>query len=140
MDPLKPFDTNMQLLGKVLDLRAQKAQVISANIANAETPGYSSSHFDFEADLAGALAIGKRNTITLNTSDKAHITLGPANFNSVNGKIITEQDHSGIGDENGVKVDQEMLALSENELLYETTAQLLKKKMTLLKHVISGGQ
>jgi len=34
----------------------------------------------------------------------------------------------------------EMMALSENELLYETSAQLLKKKITLLKHVISGGQ
>ena len=138
MDPLRPFDTNMQLLGKVLDLRAQKAQVISSNIANAETPGYSSSQFDFEEDLANA--IRKNNTITLSTSNERHIPIGPANFNSVSGKIITEQDQTGIGDGNGVSVDQEMLALSENELLYETTAQLLKKKMSMLKHVISGGQ
>ena len=138
MDPLKPFDSNMQLLSKVLDLRAQKAEVISSNIANADTPGYSSSRFDFEEDLANA--IGKRNTINLATSNEAHISLGPSNFNSVNGKIMTEKDNTGIGDGNGVKVDQEMLALSENELLYETTALLLKKKMTLLKYVVSGGQ
>ncbi len=138
MDPLKPFDSNMQLLSKVLDLRAQKAEVISSNIANAETPGYSSSRFDFEEDLANA--IGKRNTIRLATSNEAHISLGPSNFDSVNGKIITEKDNTGIGDENGVSVDKEMLALSENELLYETTALLLKKKMTLLKYVVSGGQ
>ena len=43
MDPLRPFDSNMQLLGKVLDLRAEKSQVISSNIANAETPGFSSN-------------------------------------------------------------------------------------------------
>jgi flagellar basal-body rod protein FlgB len=142
MDPLRPFDTNMQLMGKVLDLRAQKAQVISSNIANAETPGYSSSRFDFEEDLANALAngIGKRGKVSLAISHEAHIPLGPANFNSVSGKIITEKDNSGIGDGNGVSVDQEMLALSENELLYETTALLLKKKLTMLKHVISGGQ
>ncbi|MGB3212375.1 MAG: flagellar basal body rod protein FlgB [Desulforhopalus sp.] len=138
MDPLRPFDTNMQLLGKVLDLRAEKAQVISSNIANAETPGYSSTRFDFEQDLASA--IRQNNAISLNTSHETHIPLGPANFNSVSGKIITENDSSGIGDGNGVSVDQEMLALSENELLYETAAQLLKKKLTLLKHVISGGQ
>lgn len=138
MDPLRPFDSNMQLLGKVLDLRAEKAQVISANIANAETPGYSSSRFDFEEDLASA--IGKHGGIRLATSHETHIPLGPANFNSVTGKIITEKNNSGIGDGNGVSVDQEMLALSENELLYETTALLLKKKMTLLKYVISGGQ
>jgi flagellar basal-body rod protein FlgB len=127
-----------------LDLRAQKAQVISSNIANAETPGYSPSRFDFEEDLANALAngngIGKRNQISLAISHETHIPVGPANFNSVSGKIITEKDNSGIGDDNGVSVDQEMLALSENELLYETTALLLKKKLTMLKHVISGGQ
>jgi flagellar basal-body rod protein FlgB len=138
MDPLRPFDTNMQLLGKVLDLRAEKAQVISSNIANAETPGFSSSKFDFEDDLAHA--IGKNDTIRLATSHEGHIPIGPANFNSVTGKIITEEARTGIGDGNGVSVDQEMLALSENELLYETAAQLLKKKMSMLKHVISGGQ
>ncbi len=138
MDPLRPFDSNMPLLGKVLDLRAEKAQVISSNIANAETPGFSPSKFDFEEDLANA--IGKNNTIRLATSHEGHIPLGPANFNSVTGKILTEENQMGIGDGNGVSVDQEMLALSENELLYETSAQLLKKKLTMLKHVISGGQ
>ena len=140
MDPLKPFDTNMQLLSKVLDLRAQKAQVISANIANAETPGYAASHFNFEDDLANALDNGRHGSLRLATSNERHIPLSPGNFNSVNGKIVTEKDQTGIGDENGVSVDQEMLALSENELLYETSALLLKKKLTLLKHVISGGQ
>ncbi len=135
---MKPFDSNMQLLGKVLDLRAQKAQVISSNIANAETPGYSAKRFDFEEDLAHAINNNKK--IALSTSHLSHIPLGPANFLSVSGKIVAEKDHTGIGDENEVSVDQEMLSLSENELLYETTAQLLKKKITLLKHVISGGQ
>ncbi len=138
MEPMKPFDRNMQLLGKVLDLRAQKAQVISSNIANAETPGYSPARFNFEEDLA--VALNKNSSLSLATSDKAHLSLGPANFNSVNGKIVTEQVKAGIGDGNGVSVDQEMLALSENELIYETTAQLLKKKITQIKHVISGGQ
>ncbi len=138
MDPLRPFDSNMQLLSKVLDLRAQKAEVISANIANAETPGFSPSRFNFEEDLAKA--IGRRNGLSLAISNEKHIALGPTDFNSVSGKIFVEKDQTGIGDENGVKVDQEMMALSENELLYETAAQLLKKKMTLLKYAISGGQ
>jgi len=138
MAPINVLDQNMQLLGKVLDLRATKAQVISSNIANAETPGFSPSHFQFEEDLANA--IGHKKGITLQTSDKAHIGIGPGNFNSVSGKIIMDEEQSGIGDDNNVSVDQEMMDLSENELLYETSAQLLKKKITLLKHVISGGQ
>ena len=138
MDPLKPFDANMQLLSKVLDLRAQKAQVISANIANAETPGYSANRFDFQEDLAQAIHTGKGFKLT--TSHSAHIPLGPTNFNSVTGKIVTVMDKTGIGDKNNVKVEQEMLDLSENELLYETAAQLLKQKITQLNYVVSGGQ
>lgn len=138
MDPLKPFDANMQLLGKVLDLRAKKAQVISANIANAETPGYAANRFDFEEDLAQAIKTGKG--FKLATSHPGHLPVGPTNFNSVTGKIVTVKDATGIGDKNNVKVDQEMLDLSENELLYETAAQLLKMKMTQMNYVISGGQ
>ncbi|PID73060.1 MAG: flagellar basal body rod protein FlgB [Desulfobacterales bacterium] len=138
MNPLQPFDSNMKLLGKVLDLRAEKAQTISSNIANAETPGYSPVRFDFEGELAHAISSSK--DITLETSHPGHIPLGPNNFESVVGKVRIEKSENPIGDGNGVSVDQEMLALSENELLYETSAQLLKKKMSLLKYVISGGQ
>jgi flagellar basal-body rod protein FlgB len=138
MNPTKPFDANMQLLSKVLDLRAQKAQVISANIANAETPGYAANRFDFEQDLAKALEAG--GTMSLAISHSAHIPLGPTNFNAVTGKIVTTNDQTGIGDKNSVQLDREMLDLSENELLYETAAQLLKKRLSMLTHVISGGQ
>ena len=138
MAPLTSFDTQMQLLSKVLDLRAQNAQVISANIANAETPGYTAKKFEFEAELTNALT--KNTGIGLKTTSQTHIPLGPSNFNEVSGKIVSVEEKNPIGDENGVSVDQEMLKLSENELLYETAAQLLKKKLTLLKYVISGGQ
>ncbi len=138
MDILKPLDNQMQLLSKVLDLRAEKAQVISANIANAETPGYSPSVFDFEQDLSNA--IKQAGSIDLSTSHANHISIGSANFSSVVGKIIEVPGEVPIGDENGVSVEQEMIALSENEILYETSTQLLNKKLSLLKHVISGGQ
>lgn len=136
--PIQLLDQNMQLLSKVLDLRATKAQVISSNIANAETPGFSASRFQFEEELANA--VGDKRGLQLQTSNKAHIPPQPGNFNSVSGKIIIDENQAGIGDGNNVSVDQEMMALSENELLYEASAQLLKKKLTLLKHVISGGQ
>jgi len=138
MDVLKPLDRSMQLLNKVLDLRAEKAQVISANIANAETPGYSPAIFDFEKDLTHALK--KAETINLATTDSSHIPLSSEKFNSVTGKITEIPNHDAIGDENGVNVEQEMIALSENEILYETSTQLLNKKLSLLKYVISGGQ
>ncbi len=137
MTPIQPFDNKMHLLGKVMDLRSSKAQVISSNIANAETPGYSPVRFQFEKDLAAAT--GNREELPLAVSDNQHIPLHPLNFDSVDGKVLIEKDDNPIGDENGVSVDEEMLALSENQLLYETSVQLLKKKIAIYKNVISDG-
>lgn len=138
MDVARPVDTQSQLLAKILDLRASKAQVIAANIANAETPGFAPSRFTFEEDLAQAL--NQTQGVRLTASHPGHINPGAGSFHTVTGKVVVEKDQPDIGDRNGVSVDQEMLDLSENALLYETAAQLYKKKTTMLKHVISGGQ
>ena len=52
MNPLSPFDANMQLLSKVLDLRAENQKVIGSNIANADPPGYSPARFSFARVLS----------------------------------------------------------------------------------------
>lgn len=138
MNPTSPFDSHTELLSKVLDLRARKAQVISTNIANAETPGFAAVRFDFEQELSAALA--SKKTPGLRTTHNEHIPLGAKDFDLVNGRLRFEKTAKPIGDGNAVSLDQEMLALSENELLYEVTTQLLQKKLAQLKYVISGGQ
>jgi flagellar basal-body rod protein FlgB len=130
-------DQTLTLLQKVLDLRADNEKVISSNIANSETPGYAPARFKFEDQLKSAL---KNNSFSMQTTNTSHIPIGAGDMGSVKGTIVRERDTTGIGDQNGVSLDQEMLALSENELLYETAAQLIKKKLSIQKYIISGGQ
>ncbi len=137
MKPLDPFDSNIKLLTKVLDLRSANQKIIATNIANAETPGYAKKVFEFEQELQQAI---HAQPGTLATTHCRHIPLAPANIHSVTGKVREIKDKTGIGDENGVSVDMEMIALSENELLYETAAQLLKKKFTMLSYVVQEGK
>ena len=138
MNPTSPFDSSIQLLSKVLDLRARNQQIIASNIANAETPGYSPAKFEFEDQLRQA--VGNSSDLPLANSHQNHIPLGPGDISSVNGTVTVTPDQTGIGDENGVSVDAEMLALSENELLYEAAAQLLRKKLGMIRYVVTGGQ
>ena len=49
------FDTTIQALDKVLELRTHKLRAISSNIANAVTPGYSRIKVEFEDQLRGAV-------------------------------------------------------------------------------------
>ncbi|MCK5071754.1 MAG: flagellar basal body rod protein FlgB [Desulfocapsa sp.] len=137
MNPLDPFDSNINMLQKVLDLRSKNQSVIATNIANADTPGYSRKVFQFEDQLKQAVT-AKSNSLV--TTHPKHISTSPTNIDSVTGVVHEIKDTTGLGDENSVNLDQEMIALSENEILYETAAQLLKKKLTLLSYVVKEGQ
>lgn len=129
-------DRTADLLKSVLDLRAKNQQVISSNIANAETPGYSARTLEFEEHLKNALDGGSlRPTAT----HPEHIPLENTQFSEIKGSITSRKDKTGIGDENSVNVDQEMVKLSENQILYEAAITMLNKKMSLLKYTINGG-
>lgn len=136
MEKLSLFDANIHLLKKTLDLRSANQRVIASNIANADTPGYAPTRFDFEEELQQA--VQGKGIVT--ATHPAHIPIGASDLQGVTGTLRKEPDTTGIGDQNGVSVDEEMLALSENELVYESAAQLLKKKLSLLSYVIQGGQ
>lgn len=137
MKSIDLFDPSMNLLSKVLDLRSANEKIISSNIANAETPGYAPARFEFEQELRQAV---NRNGFSLATSHPSHIPTGSHGLDSVSGKVTTLPDKTGIGDKNGVNVDEEMISLSENEIMYETAAQILKKKLSLLGYIVQGGQ
>ena len=137
MNPLNLMDRTSIILQKSLDLRAQNQQVIASNIANAETPGYSPAKLDFEDNLRNAI---KDEGPILAATHPKHIPIGSQNISDVTGTIVRTPDNTGIGDENGVSVDGEMISLSENQILYEASSQLLKKKLTMLNYVVSGGQ
>lgn len=136
MSGIQQFDTTMRLLHKVLDLRQANQQVIGSNIANAETPGYSARSFSFEQQLHSAMGQGDLQPVTTQPN---HIPLTPANLEQVSGTVSVAKDKTGIGDENSVNVDQEMVKLSKNEILYEAAVTMLNKKMAMVKYATNGG-
>jgi flagellar basal-body rod protein FlgB len=136
MPGIQQFDTTTQMLQKVLDLRSKNQEIIGANIANAETPGYSAQSFTFEDQLKNALS---ENGLRSVSTQPNHIPLTPTNLDQVAGTVNTKRDTTGIGDQNSVSVEQEMIKLSKNEILYETAITMLSKKLSLLKYAANGG-
>jgi flagellar basal-body rod protein FlgB len=136
MPGIHQFDTTMRLLHKVLDLRQKNQEIIGSNIANAETPGYSTQSFSFEQQLRSALS---DNDLRPVATQPNHIPLIPANLEQVSGTVTSTRDATGIGDENSVSVDQEMVNLSENQILYEAAVTMLNKKLSMVKYAVNGG-
>jgi len=121
------FDTSMQMLRKVIELRQKSQQVIASNIANADTPGYQPRRLEFEKSLARAVSGGTNQKATRPEHLSAAGTL-----TGITGEVVTEKG--------AVNVDQEMIKLSENQILYEAAVQMLNKKLALLKYVTQDGR
>jgi flagellar basal-body rod protein FlgB len=136
MSDIQQFDTTMRLLQKVLDLRSKNQEVIGANIANAETPGYAAKSFHFEDELRSAMTGSDLRPVA---SQPGHFPLPPAGLEQVNGTVTAARDTVGLGDRNTVSVDQEMIKLSQNEILYETAVTMLNKKLSMLKYAVNSG-
>ncbi|MCE1839845.1 flagellar basal body rod protein FlgB, partial [Enterobacter hormaechei] len=56
---LDKLDATFQFRQEALALRNQRQEILSANIANADTPGYQARDIDFAAQLKKTLAHGR---------------------------------------------------------------------------------
>ena len=137
MADIRITDRTIAVLQKSLDLREQKQQVIAGNIANAETPGYAARKMSFEDNLRRAL---KTPEISSHKTNAKHFAIGTRGISGVQGDITRETDGVLFGDGNSVSVDDEMFDLAENQLLYEASSQILKKKFSMLKFAVSDGR
>jgi len=133
---MKVFDRTLEGLAKSLDLRSEAQAIISANIANSDTPGYQAKELDFEGALAKALTVDDK--LQLERSDGRHIgSAGP--IEDINGEVFNQINDVVREDGNTVDRDAEMTSLFQNQLLYNASADLVKKKLGMLKYAISDG-
>jgi flagellar basal-body rod protein FlgB len=112
-----PVDLMVRLLG-ACELRAR---VVSANIANSNTPGYVRQVVRFEELLREELRGG---------GDVAN--LAP--------ELSPDLETPARPDGNNVSLELELNAMRENRLLYEAYSSILRSHFSLLESAISEGR
>lgn len=128
------FDKTTAALGTALNMRLMKQNLISSNIANAETPGYHAKKIDFEDALARALDIdGLRG---MSTSSGDHYSVG-GHSAKVRPDIYENPEGAINNDGNTVDLEKEMSSLTENSIMYKAALQLINKKMAALRYSIT---
>jgi flagellar basal-body rod protein FlgB len=129
------FDPTIGALNTSLNLRLLNQNVISGNIANADTPGYKAKTMEFEGALRDALGTGEG--IKQEATSPGHMANGPTD--PIHPEIY--DDPNGVESLDGNTVDRanEMARMTENQLLYETSAALLKHKLGMIKYGITEG-
>lgn len=122
-------------MGASIQLRQTRQNVLSSNIANAETPGYQAKKVDFEDALARAIETEDQGRA--DGSGPTPIT--ESAIRRVTADIYENPDAAVNNDGNTVDVDKEMATLAENSIMYKAAIQLINKKMAALKYAATDG-
>jgi len=128
---------NINILSKALDASWKRNEVITNNIANAETPGFKRSDVIFEDVLKEQLGSKKLKGAITNSK---HININGGNIKAFTYKVKTENNFSTRLDKNNVDIDVEMAEKAKNEILYNTLTSRVQSGFQKMKSVINEGR
>jgi len=140
-----PIDTGIEFFRQVLALRAYRQEILSADIANASTPGFKAVDLDF----AGALNAATRQPNSTAPSparrlwlvdDQRQMTVeGGSDAPEAAANFVKYQTGSEVTlDGNSVDLDQEKTAAAGNAVQYEAAATFATQTIRMLMTAING--
>jgi len=121
---------------KQLDAASLRQRVISDNIANINTPNFKKSEVKFEDALKKALSTETRG---LKTTHPRHIP-ARVDISCLKPQIVTINNTSMRASSNNVDIDQEMVKLAKNTMVYTAAAQTLSERKSIMSYVVQGGK
>jgi len=116
-----------KLANKGLDIHAQKALMVTGNVANAETPGYKATEMKpFETELKSAFG----SNMKMSTTNANHIHGTASNLATYTPEITTS-NAPGRVDGNNVDLEKEVVTMQESSMMYQAilTAKSKRGKM-----------
>ena len=126
------FDSALGIHQYTVGVRERNAEVISTNIAQANTPGYKSRGMDFSKALQAATSGA---SISLSRTDGRHI---PATFAETGEKLYRVPTQPDTGDGNTVDVDLERNLFMQNQIRHQASLDFLGSKFKNLTKAIKG--
>ncbi|MDR3203198.1 MAG: flagellar basal body rod protein FlgB [Deltaproteobacteria bacterium] len=133
------FDRQFDVMGGSMGLRLARHDFSSNNLANMDTPGFRAKHLNFEKVLANNLKSGNLELLARQTNSR-HIAKTDSNAFERASKAVKMSPY-GWNEYNDdvLDIDQEMTLLTKNQLIYNTTVQMLAKEFDNLKYAIGEG-
>ena len=130
------FDKALGIHEKALGFRAQRAEVLANNIANADTPHYKARDLDFAAVLAEQSEKQGGKTFGLSRTDSQHIAADGIQLADPALRFRTPF-HPSI-DQNSVDMQQEQANYAENAVQFQASFTFLNSKFKGLVSALRG--
>ncbi|MCH1931870.1 flagellar basal body rod protein FlgB [Shewanella sp. A25] len=129
------FDKALGVHQFTLGIRAERAEVISSNIANADTPHYKARDVDFSAALNVAKSQQQQRKNLEMSEDGESFGMAQLTGQYVKFRIPNQPD---TGDGNTVDIQQEQSAFMQNALEYQMSLGFLDSKFSGMKKALRG--
>ncbi|MCP4600068.1 MAG: flagellar basal body rod protein FlgB [Proteobacteria bacterium] len=121
-------------MARAFDFHLSRQNLISANIANVDTPGYAPKEM-IRADASGDASF----SLSLATTDSKHISF---NVGGSGSEFEVFEEHNVIpgNDQNYVSMDHEMTRLAANSVRYQVVERIVSKHLGMLRYASQGGR
>jgi flagellar basal-body rod protein FlgB len=128
------------LLARAMDFRAARQDMISSNIANADTPNYKPRDIRFEEAL-----IAKKNELYKNNSHQLQMARTDSKHlepeeerSSAKPTLYFRDGHMARNDGNSVDLDVETTEMSKNSVMFNALVMAAKKDTAIFRSVIDA--
>ncbi|MFO7727206.1 MAG: flagellar basal body rod protein FlgB [Desulfonatronovibrio sp.] len=130
------FGNHIQITSKVMDMRLERQNVVSSNLANINTTGYKARRVEFEEKLQAALNLDGKGKMDRTNESHLPSKFTPGSFNSEFIKSIEPRVYQG---EDTVDLDKEMAIMAKNTLMYNALTGIISKSFNGIKTAITEG-
>lgn len=132
-----PFniDSALGIHPQALAVRARRAEILAANIANADTPNYKARDIDFRAVLGNARNPSVNTRLT--GTHSMHLPVGK-NTDSLEAALLYRNPQQPSIDGNTVDSQMEYSQFSQNALQYQSSLTFLSHRIKNLMTAIRG--
>jgi len=131
-DPL--FGAHTQALG----LWQRRAEVISSNLANADTPGFLARDVDFRKALTAATGAVEGNTLPMAATEAGHIGGNATYANAEANKLAYRAQTQPTMDGNSVDTQVEQAQFAGNAIHYQASLSFINAQIHTMRLAITG--
>ncbi|NUY56262.1 flagellar basal body rod protein FlgB [Salinivibrio sp. MA351] len=126
------FDNALGVHQHTVGVRGKRAETLSSNIANANTPGYKAQDIDFQRALKAA---SSEASIGLSRTNERHIAASSRVTGEKKYRVPSQPD---TGDGNTVDAQLEKNLFMQNALEYQASLDFLGSKFKNMKKALNG--
>jgi len=138
---LDKLDATLRFSQEALNLRSQRQEILAANIANADTPGYQARDIDFAGQLNKVLEQERisSNGTKLNLTAAHHIPAQKMKMSPAPLDLLFRVPDQPSMDGNTVDMDRERINFADNSLKYQADLTLITGQIKEMMSVLQQG-